>query len=95
MHGYSLWNDCVVIRFANKRIGWLKLCIHWLFLCGENHDGSMLFLVVMGILLEGFALFSLAGYFLTIMVTMSGCIWVSMGLMYMFSNYLLLTCWSL
>jgi hypothetical protein len=45
----------------------------------------------MGILLEGFALFSLVGRFLTVMVTMSGCIRVAMGLLYMFSNYLLVT----
>jgi hypothetical protein len=45
----------------------------------------------MGFLLEGFALFSLVGRFLTVMVTMSSCIQVSMGLLYMFSNYLLVT----
>jgi hypothetical protein len=43
----------------------------------------------MGILLEGFALLSLAGKSLTVMVTMSGCIWVAMGLLYIFLNYLL------
>jgi hypothetical protein len=45
----------------------------------------------MGIVLEVFTLFSLTGRFLTVMVTMSGCIWVAMGLLYMFLNYLLVT----
>jgi hypothetical protein len=45
----------------------------------------------MGILLEGFIYFILAGHFLTVMVTMSSCIQVAMGLLYMFSNYLLVT----
>jgi hypothetical protein len=45
----------------------------------------------MGISLEGFALFSLVSRFLTVMVIISGCIQVSMGLLYMFSNYLLVT----
>jgi hypothetical protein len=31
MHGFSLWNDCVVVRFESKRIGLVELCIHWLF----------------------------------------------------------------
>jgi len=45
----------------------------------------------MSILLEGFTLFSLAGRFLTVMVTMYDCIRVAMGLLYMFLNYLLVT----
>jgi hypothetical protein len=45
----------------------------------------------MSIFLEGFALFSLTGLFLTVMVTMFGCIQVAMGLSYMFSNYNLVT----
>jgi len=49
----------------------------------------------MGIFLEGFTLFSLVGFFLTIMVTISGCIQVAMGLLYMFLNYLLVTMYFL
>jgi hypothetical protein len=35
MRGFSLWNDCVVIRFASKRFG---------LVVGENRDGSLWFL---------------------------------------------------
>jgi hypothetical protein len=45
----------------------------------------------MVILLEDFSLFILVGHSLIVMVTMSGCIWVGMGLLYMSSNYLLVT----
>jgi hypothetical protein len=45
----------------------------------------------MGILLEGFTLFSLIGHFLTVMVTMFGCTRVATRLLYMFSNNLLVT----
>jgi hypothetical protein len=38
----------------------------------------------MGILLEGLSLLSLASHSLAVMVTMFGCIWVVIGLLYIF-----------
>jgi hypothetical protein len=49
----------------------------------------------MGILLEGFAPFSLADCSIIVMVAISNCIWVAMGLLYMFSKYLLVNVYLL
>jgi len=48
-------------------------------LCFGNCDSYLLFDVVMGILLEGVALFSFAGFLLIVMVTISNCSWLLWG----------------
>jgi hypothetical protein len=57
----------------------VEVMISSTILCGGNCDSSLLFEVVMGIVLEGFALFILAGCLLTFMVTISGYIWLLWG----------------
>jgi hypothetical protein len=48
MHGYFLWNDCVVIRLQMENL-MVEVVISLVVLCVGNCDGYLLFLVVMGI----------------------------------------------
>jgi hypothetical protein len=63
----------VVIRLQMENL-MVEVVTSLVVMCVGNCDGSLLFLIVMGICLECFSLFSLVGCLLTVMVTISSCI---------------------